>query len=84
MKKTPRNLVRVAVSNRRHDCRKPYGSSTKGEGRESWIAKKSRRHVPLLVAVNEPRRNCADVRAGTDEQEDDEQEGLEVEERGLT
>jgi hypothetical protein len=37
----------------------------------------------LLVAVNEPWRNRADVRAGTDEQEDDEQKGLEIEERGL-
>jgi hypothetical protein len=29
-------------------------------------------HAPLLVTVNEPRRDCANVRAGTDEQEDDE------------
>jgi hypothetical protein len=29
-------------------------------------------HAPLLVTVNEPRRNGANVCAGTDEQEDDE------------
>jgi hypothetical protein len=40
-------------------------------------------HVPLLVTVDKPRRNSADVRASTDEQEDDEQEGLKVKERGL-
>ena len=45
--------------------------------------KKNGRHVPLLVTVNKPRCDSADVRAGTDEQEDDEQEGLEVEKRGL-
>jgi len=54
-----------------------------GNGRESRIAKKRGRHVPLLVTVNEPRRDRADVRACTNEQEDDEQEGLEVEQRRL-
>jgi len=54
-----------------------------GKGRKSRIAKKSGRHVPLLVTVNEARRNGTDVRACTDEQEDDEQEGLEVEQRRL-
>jgi hypothetical protein len=29
-------------------------------------------YAPLLVTVNEPRRNGANVCAGTDEQEDDE------------
>jgi hypothetical protein len=51
--------------------------------RESHIAKKSGRHLPLLVTVNEPWRNRADVCACADEQEDDEQEGLEVEQRRL-
>jgi hypothetical protein len=37
----------------------------------------------LLVTVDEPRRNSADVRAGTNEQEYDEEERLEIEERGL-
>ena len=37
----------------------------------------------MLVAVNGPWHNCVDIRAGTNEQKDDEQEGLEVEERGL-
>jgi hypothetical protein len=54
-----------------------------GKGRESHIVKKNGRYVPLLVTVNEPWRNRADVRACTDEQEDDEQEGLEVEQRRL-
>lgn len=54
-----------------------------GKGRESRIAKRNGRYVPLLVTVNEPWRNRADVRACTDEQEDDEQEGLEVEQRRL-
>jgi len=63
--------------------RKPYGHSVEGKGRECRIAKKSGKHIPLLVTVNEPWCDRADVRAGTDEQEDDEQEGLEVEERGL-
>jgi hypothetical protein len=64
-------------------CRKRYGVSVEGKGRESRIAKKNGKHVPLLVTVNEPRRNRADVRACTDEQENDEQEGLEVEQRRL-
>jgi hypothetical protein len=64
-------------------CRKRYGHSVEGKGRESRIANKSGRHVPLLVTVDEPRRNRADVRACTDEQEDDEQEGLKVEQRRL-
>jgi hypothetical protein len=42
------------------------------------LPKKSGKQVPLPVTVNKPRRNRADVRAGTDEQKDDEQ----VEERG--
>ena len=54
-----------------------------GRERERRIGKKSGRHVPLFVTVNEPRRNGADVRACADEQEDDEQEGLEVEKRRL-
>jgi hypothetical protein len=65
------------------NCRKRYGHSVEGKGRENRIAKKSGRYVPLLVTVNEPRRNRADVRACTNEQEDDEQEGLEVEQRRL-
>lgn len=52
MKKIPRILIRVTVSNGKHDrrmyyinpksCRKPYGSSMEGEGkeRESRSAKK--------------------------------------------
>ena len=65
------------------NCHKGTGIRWKRKGRESRIAKKSGRHVPLLVTVNEPRRNRADVRACTDEQEDDEQEGLEIEQRRL-
>ena len=42
-----------------------------------------RLHAPLLVTVNESRRNRADVRAGTNEQKYDQQEGLEVEQRRL-
>jgi hypothetical protein len=93
MKKIPRNLVRVSVSrpenttrgcaNELENCRKWYGHSVEGKGRENRIGKKNGRHVPLLVTVNEPRRNRADVRACTDEQEDDEQEGLEIEKRRL-
>jgi hypothetical protein len=37
----------------------------------------------LLVTVDEPRRNSADVRGGTNEQEYDEKERLKIEERGL-
>lgn len=33
----------------------------------------------MLVAIDEPRCDSADVRASTDEQEDDEQKRLEVE-----
>jgi hypothetical protein len=64
-------------------CRKRYEDSVEGKGRVSRVAKKGGRHVPLLVTVNEPRRNRADVRACTDEQENDEQEGLKVEQRRL-
>jgi hypothetical protein len=39
--------------------------------------------TPLLVAVDESWRNCPDVRAGTNQEENDEQQGLEIEERGL-
>lgn len=74
-------------SARKTKCRVPYAEAVFEEGEGEWrdgrIAKKIGRHVPLLVTVNEPRGNGADVRAGTDEKEDDEQEGLEVEERGL-
>jgi hypothetical protein len=45
------------------------------EVKESRIAKIRGRRVPFLVTVNESRRNRTDVRAGTDEQEHDEQEG---------
>jgi hypothetical protein len=87
----PRNLVRVTVgtpentiSGSAHEFEKlPEAVRVEGKKRESRIAKKSGRHVPLLVTVNEPRRHRADVRACTDEQEDDEQEGLEVEQRRL-
>lgn len=46
------------------------------EGR-AGLPKKSGRQVPFLVTVNEPWHNRADVRAGTDEQDE------QVEERGL-
>jgi hypothetical protein len=39
--------------------------------------------VPLFVAVDKPGRNCTNVRAGTNQEENDEQQRLEVEERGL-
>jgi hypothetical protein len=39
--------------------------------------------APLLVAVDESGRDCPDVRAGTNQEENDKQEGLEIEERGL-
>jgi hypothetical protein len=48
------------------------------------LQRKNVRHIPLLVTVDEPRGNSADICAGTDEEEDDEQEGLEVEECGLS
>jgi hypothetical protein len=42
-----------------------------------------REDTPLLVAIDEPRRDSADVRTGTNEHKDNEQEGLEVEKRRL-
>ena len=48
-----------------------------------WTAKEKRMHAPLFVTINQPRRYGTDVRGGTYKQEDDEKEGLEVEERGL-
>jgi hypothetical protein len=48
-----------------------------------WTAKERRMHTPLFVTINQPRRYGTDVRGGTYKQEDDEKEGLEVEERGL-
>jgi hypothetical protein len=46
-------------------------------------SRKEKRDAPLFVAVYESRRHGTDVRAGADEEENDEQQGLEVEERGL-
>jgi hypothetical protein len=43
------------------------------------LPKKSGKQVPLLVTVNKPRRNRADVRAGTDEQKDGELKSVELE-----
>ena len=40
---------------------------------------KKRGDAPLLVAIDESRRDSADVRTSTNEEEDDEQKGLEVE-----
>lgn len=78
MKKIPRILVRVTVSNGKHDkrlctsIRKAVGNRTgvrwKEKKRENRSANENNgRYVPLLVTVNEPRRNCADVRASTNE-----------------
>ena len=39
--------------------------------------------APLLVAVDESGRDRPDIRAGTNQKENDEQQGLEIEERGL-
>jgi len=39
--------------------------------------------VPLLVAIDEPWCDRADVCTGADEQKDDEQQGLEIEKRRL-
>jgi hypothetical protein len=49
----------------------------------SHIGKEEKKDAPLLIAVYESRCNCADVRASTDQEENDEQQGLEIEERGL-
>lgn len=46
-------------------------------------SRKGERDAPLFVAVYESRRHGTDVRAGADEEKNDEQQGLEVEERGL-
>jgi hypothetical protein len=92
MKKTPRNLVaeQLAPENTISGCAHaserrpvPYRHLGKEMGERAAHCKENGRHVPLLVTVDKPRCNSADVRAGTDEQEDDEQEGLEVEKRGL-
>ena len=48
-----------------------------------WTAKEKWMHTPLFVTINQPRRYGMNVRGGTYKQEDDEKEGLEVEERGL-
>jgi hypothetical protein len=89
MKKIPRNLAGETVSTGKHDKRCTHASEKTtstiwvfGE-EEGYIAKKNGRHVPLLVTVDEPRRNSADVRAGTDEQEYHEEERLEIEQRRL-
>jgi len=48
-----------------------------------WAVKMDGMHAPLFVTINNPRRHSADVRAGANKQENDEKEGLEVEQRGL-
>jgi hypothetical protein len=92
MKKMPRNLVWVTVSNGNtiSECARKSEKLSETirdfDGRRrkrGGLQRQAKEDVPLLVTVNEPRRNRADVRAGTNEQEDDEQEGLEAEERGL-
>jgi hypothetical protein len=52
-------------------------------GIEGGSAHDEREDAPLLVAIDEPRCDSADVRAGTDEQEDNEQKRLEIEKGGL-
>lgn len=37
----------------------------------------------MLVSVDNPGCYCSDIGAGADDEQDDEEEGLEVEERGL-
>jgi len=45
--------------------------------------KKDGMHTPLFVAIDKPWRHSADVRTCTNKQENDEKEGLEVEQGGL-
>ena len=78
MKNIPRNLAGRTVSIGKHDM-----TCVRSDAGYRMGTRERKRYVPLLVTVDEPRRNGAYVCAGTDEQEDDEQEGLEVEERGL-
>lgn len=42
-----------------------------------------RKDTPLLVAIDEPRGDSADVGTGANEQKDNEQERLEIEKRRL-
>ena len=50
---------------------------------ETQKTKKKGEDAPLLVAVDEPRRDSTDVRTGAKKQEDNEQERLEIEKRRL-
>ena len=46
-------------------------------------AKMDSMHAPLFVTIYKPWSHSADVRAGANKQENDEKEGLEVEQCGL-
>jgi len=48
-----------------------------------WAAKKDSMHAPLFVAIDKPWRHGADIRTCANKQENDEKEGLEVEQGGL-
>ena len=55
------------------------------ERAHAWTTKRKRgvADAPLFVTVYQPRRNGTNVRAGADEEENDEKKRLEVEECGL-
>lgn len=47
------------------------------------VSTKSKQNIPMLIPVQESREDAVQVGAGADEEEDDEQEGLELEDAEL-